>query len=100
MQFVDHESVACATARMPFEKMGMIAWQIVMRVRQHLNICRRPNPEGDHCADQRQRGGCPESCPHAFNCAGLSGEWIGDEPAHMTERELRGEQDGAIFLRR
>ena len=100
MQLVDHENVTCPPARMPFEKMGMIEWQIVMPVRYHLDILFGPDSERDHRADQRQGGGGSEGDSHTFERADLPGERIGDEPANMAERELSSEQGGSIFLRR
>ena len=92
MELVDHERVASLSSGVFSHEMLVVGREVIVAVFDRFLIGGRPDQQrngGAHQGDDRANA---ERCAKPEYCADLPRQRIGNQPANMTEGELRCEQ--------
>jgi hypothetical protein len=97
MQIVNDEGMLGRPEAMALEEMRMVGRQIFVAVRQYLRVRPWPKRGGAKRPNRRQHRRPGERGYLTLSGSEPAGQRIGDEPAAVAERELRGEQGRPVL---
>src|SRR4051812_34268829 len=88
----------CSAVCPPIAQVSVIWCEVVMDVRQDIWILPRPKPQGRHGCQYGKTAEQPEGARQANRGSEPASQRIIDQPAHVSERELRRENSGTVSL--